>query len=203
MALEADALHLKTDVYTASGVGIGILLIKLTGLAILDSIVAILVALMISRKHGNYPKMLSTPCSMPSYRMRKKQRSKEILKAHSNQFIDYHKLKTRKSGNMKHIDFHITVPSNLTVEETHNIIGILKKAMNESLKNTRVDVHVDPYRKKKKTKEVQNLIVYEFAFLHLITLRKGAVRKIGENRLLSTAPSSISNRQVICIRRKF
>jgi cation diffusion facilitator family transporter len=42
MALEADALHLKTDVYTSVGVGTGILLIKLTGFVLLDSIVAIL-----------------------------------------------------------------------------------------------------------------------------------------------------------------
>ena len=50
MALEADALHLKTDVYTSLGVGFGILLIKITGFVILDSIVAILVALLIIKE---------------------------------------------------------------------------------------------------------------------------------------------------------
>ncbi|MBP2642113.1 MAG: Cobalt-zinc-cadmium resistance protein [Firmicutes bacterium] len=50
MALEADALHLKTDVYTSLGVGVGILLIKLTGFTVLDSIVAIMVALLIIKE---------------------------------------------------------------------------------------------------------------------------------------------------------
>lgn len=57
MALEADALHLKTDVYTSLGVGFGILLIKITGFVVLDSIVAILVALLIIKSTMNYAKM--------------------------------------------------------------------------------------------------------------------------------------------------
>ena len=58
MALEADALHLKTDIYTSLGVGIGILLIKLTGINILDSIVAIIVAFIIIKEAWNFAKML-------------------------------------------------------------------------------------------------------------------------------------------------
>ncbi|HEY5537091.1 MAG TPA: cation diffusion facilitator family transporter, partial [Acetobacterium sp.] len=50
MALEADALHLKTDIYTSLGVAAGIILIKLTGILVLDSIVAILVALLIIKE---------------------------------------------------------------------------------------------------------------------------------------------------------
>jgi cation diffusion facilitator family transporter len=146
MALEADSLHLKTDVYTALGVGIGILLIKLTGLRILDSIVAIIVALMIIKEAWELCK------SAFDYLLDSKLSDEEeavivkIISEHSDQFIDYHKLKTRKSGNKKHIDFHITVPPDLTVQESHEIIGSLKKDMNNALKNTRVNIHVDPYK---------------------------------------------------------
>lgn len=145
MALEADALHLKTDVYTAIGVGVGILLIKLTGLFILDSIAAIIVALMIIKEAWEL-------CvNAFNYLLDAKLSDEEeavvlrIINEHSNQFIDFHKLKTRKSGNKKHIDFHITVPADQTARETHDIIGSLKKDMNEALNNTRVNIHVDPY----------------------------------------------------------
>lgn len=47
---------------------------------------------------------------------------------------------------MKHIDFHITVDHQLTVAESHEIIGCFKKDMAEEFKHTRVSVHVDPYR---------------------------------------------------------
>lgn len=146
MALEADALHLKTDVYTALGVGIGILLIKLSGLSILDSIVAVIVALMIIKEAWELCK------NALDYLLDSKLTDKEeaevikIIREHSDQFIDYHKLKTRRSGNKKHIDFHITVSPTLTVKESHDIIGSLKKDMNDALKNTRVTIHVDPFK---------------------------------------------------------
>lgn len=148
MALEADALHLKTDVYTSFGVGIGIILIKLTNLYILDSIVAILVALLIikeawelTKKAVDYLLDIKLPDSEEA-------EIENIIKNHSNEFIDYHKLKTRQSGNVKHVDFHITVDPNLSVSEAHNIIGSLKKDINDKLKNTRVNIHIDPVKEK-------------------------------------------------------
>ena len=147
MALEADALHLKTDVYTALGVGIGILLIKLTGLSILDSIVAILVALMIIKEAWELCKSAFDFLLDSKLSDEEEEVVVKIIKKHSDQFIDFHKLKTRKSGNKRHIDFHITVRPDLTVLESHEIIGSLKKDMNNALKNTRVNIHVDPYKK--------------------------------------------------------
>ena len=41
IALEADAMHLRTDVYTSAGVFVGLLLIKLTCYTIIDPIAAI------------------------------------------------------------------------------------------------------------------------------------------------------------------
>ena len=145
MALEADALHLKTDVYTSLGVGVGILVIKLTGLIVLDSIVAILVALQIIKEAGVLCK------NAVDYLLDIKLSDSEeaeiikIIEEHSGQYIEYHKLKTRKSGNVKHIDFHIVVDSELSVRVTHEIIGSIKKDMCDRIGNTRVNIHVDPY----------------------------------------------------------
>lgn len=147
MALEADALHLKTDVYTSLGVSIGILLIKLTRLLILDSIVAILVALLIIKEAWELSKNAFDYLLDARLSNEEEAEIEKIIIEHSHQFIDYHKLKTRKSGNMKLIDFHIIVDPHLTVSETHDIIGSLKKDMNEQFKNTRVSIHIDPYKK--------------------------------------------------------
>lgn len=46
---------------------------------------------------------------------------------------------------MKHIDFHITVPYNMTIGEAHEIVGQIKKDMSDSLSDTRVSIHLDPY----------------------------------------------------------
>lgn len=146
MALEADALHLKTDVYTSLGVGIGIILIKITGFNILDSVVAMLVAVLIIKEAWELVK--NAVDYLLDIRLSDEEEAEieKIIEAHSSEFIEYHKLKTRKSGNKKHIDFHITVNPDVTVGEIHEIIGRLKKDMNEKFLNTRVSVHVDPYR---------------------------------------------------------
>lgn len=149
MALEADALHLKTDVYTALGVGIGILLIMITKLSILDSVVAILVAMLIVKEAFELCKNALGYLIDTKLPDEDEAKIKMIIEQNKDKFIDYHKLKTRKSGNMKHIDFHITVDPDLTVREAHNIIAILKKEMCDSLKNTRVNIHLDPYKEDK------------------------------------------------------
>ncbi|MGL4992139.1 MAG: cation diffusion facilitator family transporter [Sarcina sp.] len=144
MALQADALHLKTDVYTSAGVGIGILLITLTGIHSLDSIVAIAVALLIIKEaieliFNGFNEILDKRlCNEDEVEIKK------VIENFSNSYVDYHKLKTRKSGNVKHVDFHMTLNPDLTVKQAHDIIGHIKKAMNEKFKNTRVTIHIDP-----------------------------------------------------------
>lgn len=151
MALEADALHLKTDVYTSLGVGAGMLLIQLTGFIMLDSIVAILVAVLIITEAWKLCKNAFEYLIDVRLTDEEEQEINEliekVMKNYKRQLIDYHKLKTRKSGNKKHIDFHITLDPDLTVKEAHDIVGCLKKEMNERFLNTRVNIHIDPYRK--------------------------------------------------------
>lgn len=147
MALEADALHLKTDVFTSLGVGVGILLIKLTGLVILDSIVAIIVALLIIKEACHLCKNAFDYLLDSRLSDAEEAEIERIIKLYCDQFRDYHKLKTRKSGNIKHIDFHITLDNEITVKEAHDLVGCLKKAMSDQLKNTRVMIHIDPYKK--------------------------------------------------------
>ena len=156
MALEADALHLKTDVLTSLGVGLGILLIKITGLNILDSIVAMLVALLIIKESWNLCKNAVNYLLDVKLSDKEEELVEEVIKKHSHEFIDHHKLKTRKSGNMKHIDFHIVVDPDMTVKEAHEIIGSIKKDMCNTIKNTRVNIHVDPYRDPNEENQNQN-----------------------------------------------
>ena len=144
MALKADALHLKTDIYTSLGVGIGILLIKITNIHILDSIVAILVAFLIIKEAVELTKNGFDELIDKRLSDEEENEIKDIIERCKSEFIDYHKLKTRKSGNVKHIDFHITLDKNTTVKEAHDIIGDIKKEMNKSIKNSRVTIHIDP-----------------------------------------------------------
>ena len=148
MALEADALHLKTDVYTSLGVGFGILLIKITGFIMLDSLVAILVALLIIKEAWELCKNALE--HLIDVRLTDEEEKdideiiKKVIKIYETRLIDYHKLKTRKAGNKRHIDFHITLNPELTVKAAHDIVGCLKKEISAKFTNSRVNVHIDP-----------------------------------------------------------
>lgn len=147
MALEADSLHLKTDVYTSIGIGIGILLIKLTGLLILDPLIAIFVAFLIIKEAWHLSKNAFDYIIDSKLSDEEETEIRKIIQLYSHMFVDFHKLKTTKSGNLKLVDFHVSLEPDLTVMEAHELIGLLKKEINIRLKNTRVSIHIDPYQK--------------------------------------------------------
>ncbi len=144
VALEADALHHKTDVYTSLGVGLGLLLIKLTGIDVLDPIVAILVALLIIKESWVLCRHALNPLLDMKLPDEEEGKIEEIMNCYKDEIIDYHMLKTRKSGHMKYIEFHMTVSAELTVRESHDLCERIEKALEEALANTSVSIHIEP-----------------------------------------------------------
>ncbi len=146
IALEADALHLITDVYTSLGVAVGLILIKLTGLTILDPIVAILVALLITKEAFILCRNAFCPLIDTKLADEEEAKIKDVLNKYQEQIVDFHKLRTRKAGCLKYIDFHITVNPNLTVKESHDLTEEIEKDLEATITNTNVNIHIEPER---------------------------------------------------------
>lgn len=144
IALEADALHLKTDVYTSLGVGVGLLLIKITNIAILDPIVAICVACLIVKEAWELSRNAFMPLLDSSLPTEVEEKIKEVMEKYKEDIVDYHMLRTRKSGNIKYIDFHMTVQENLTVKESHDLTDKIEDDLENTIKNTSVNIHIEP-----------------------------------------------------------
>jgi cation diffusion facilitator family transporter len=141
IALEADALHLRTDVYTSVGVGIGLLLMWATGFTLLDPLIAIFVALFILKESFNllsraYSPLLDT--ALP------KEEIEKIEKLLLNMNIEYHELKTRRAGSHKFLDFHIELPSKMELGDVHQVCDEIEKELNETLPHLRINIHVEP-----------------------------------------------------------
>ena len=148
IALEADALHLKTDVYTSLGVAVGLVLIKITGLTILDPIVAILVALLIIKEAWSLCKSAFGPLLDTKLSDDDEARIRDTMERYSDKILDYHQLRTRKSGNIKYIDFHLTVSEELTVKESHELSDAMERELEAALKNTSINIHFEPGKAK-------------------------------------------------------
>lgn len=143
VALEADALHLKTDVYTALGVGIGLLLIWITKLNFLDPIVAILIAMFILKEAFGMLKSAFEPLLDASLSEEEIDIIENAVSDYKSEYCNYHNLRTRKSGSTKYIDLHLVVPENMSVKSAHNICDEIEENIEHSMKNTEVMIHLE------------------------------------------------------------
>jgi cation diffusion facilitator family transporter len=141
VALEADALHLKTDVYTSLGVAVGLGLIMLTGITWLDPVVAILVALFIIRESYQLLKRAFTPLLDTAWA------TEEIVELENklNRLdVHYHDLRTRVAGNYRFIDLHIEIPENVSVGSAHKYCDKIENELTNNYENLTVTIHVEP-----------------------------------------------------------
>jgi cation diffusion facilitator family transporter len=141
VALEADALHLKTDVYTSLGVAIGLGLIMLTGINWLDPVVAILVALFIIRESYQLLKRAFTPLLDTAWA------TEEIVELENKLDrldVHYHDLRTRVAGNYRFIDLHIEIPENVSVGSAHKYCDKIENELTNNYENLTVTIHVEP-----------------------------------------------------------
>ena len=145
IALEADALHLKTDVYTSAGVAFGLLLIWITGYHRLDPVIAILVALLILKEAVELFLKAYSPLLDVSLSHKELERVKSIIQRHCMGKVSYHGLRSRKAGNYNYLDFHLNLPENLTVKEAHQICDTIENDIKSNLKNTEVTIHVENF----------------------------------------------------------
>jgi len=151
IALEADALHLKTDVYTSAGVAVGLALIEITGYYVLDPVVAIMVALLIVKEAGTLCWEALQPLLDTRIPEQEEVIIREVLEERKKKdIIGFHNLKTRKSGPTRYVDFHLVLDSQMSVEESHNICDSIEEELGNNLPGATVHIHVEPDHEEKK-----------------------------------------------------
>jgi cation diffusion facilitator family transporter len=141
VALEADALHLKTDVYTSLGVAIGLGLILITKITWLDPVVAMLVALFIIKESFNLLSRAFTPLLDAAWGEGEIEELEKTLKKLN---VNYHDLRTRAAGNYRFIDLHIQIPEDVSVGSAHQYCDRIENELTRNYQNLTVNIHVEP-----------------------------------------------------------
>jgi cation diffusion facilitator family transporter len=143
LALEGDSRHLLSDVLTSGGVALGLLFAKYTGYELLDPLMAFLVSgviiIMGVRIIWKSVYGLMDP-STPLIA----DKIKQVLERHGSLYIDFHGLKTRKSGNNVYALLHLTVDPVLTVEKAHQLMDHLEEELEKELPEVTITIHVEP-----------------------------------------------------------
>jgi cation diffusion facilitator family transporter len=144
LALEADAYHLKTDVWTSLGVFIALGLIQITGVLVLDPLIALVVAAFIIHAAyditGRSTQGLLDK-SLPDAEIKLIER---VLKEHQSEFLNFHRLRARKVGPERQIDLHITVPAKISVKDGHDLVDHLEHEIKKELPKSVIVVHIEP-----------------------------------------------------------
>lgn len=146
VALKADAKHLSTDVYSSLGVLIGLILIKITGLVILDSLIAILVALIIFKTGISIVKETLNNLldgTLPDEDIK----IIENIINNCENIYGFTNLKSRKSGSNRDVDFTILCEESMTIKDCHNICDVLESKIQDTLPNTLITIHCEPYKR--------------------------------------------------------
>lgn len=144
LALEADAYHLLTDVWTSVGVIAALVLIHFTGYYWLDPLVAMVVAVFIIRTAFDITRRSTEGLldkTLPEQELRV---IESIIRRRESELLNFHKLRARKTGSDRQIDLHLVVPRYQSVKQSHDLVDELEKDICAALPNTSVVVHIEP-----------------------------------------------------------
>ncbi len=142
-ALEADALHLQADIWTSVGVLLGLVIIKMTGMAWMDPAIAILVAGVIFKAgYGMTKKSLYelTDISLPAD---EEQIIIDVIRTHP-EVISFHQLRTRRSGSRRLVDMHLIFYKEMHLNKAHTICDKIEEEIKAKLEFCDVVIHPEP-----------------------------------------------------------
>jgi cation diffusion facilitator family transporter len=144
IALESDAWHLRTDVFTSLGVFAGLVAIRVTGLTILDPIFAFGVALIIIKTAYDLTRKSLADLIDTRLPDKEEERIRRIICEHCTDYSNFHDLRTRRSGPERFIDLHLVVPKDLSVQQAHDIADHLESDLKFEFPRVSVTIHVEP-----------------------------------------------------------
>jgi len=144
IALEADAHHLFTDVWTSVGVILGVALTWLTDWLWLDPAIALLVAANIvwigwQLLHRSAAGLMDV--SLPDEKLKA---VNAVLDGYRLHGLEFHALRTRQAGTRTFVTLHVMVPGDWTVQAGHDWSERIESDIRQTVPNAHVTTHLEP-----------------------------------------------------------
>ncbi len=144
IALEADAAHLTTDVYTSLGVLMGLVVVRLTGLAILDAIVALAVLGLVVKTAYDITRKSVAGLMDVKLPTEEEALIKSCIEEHGRKVLGFHQMRTRKVGSQRHIDLHLVMDGDINLSNAHGMCDHLEEDIQSRLGDVSITIHVEP-----------------------------------------------------------
>jgi cation diffusion facilitator family transporter len=151
VALRADAWHLRTDVYTSAGVMIGLAIILAGNLLFpgvdlhwIDPLVAIGVALLIIKAAYKLTMESALDLMDASLPVEEEEDIRKHIMVFAPTVRGFHKLRTRKAGACRFVEFHVRVDAGMSVDESHRISDMMADSIKHHFPGTNITIHIEP-----------------------------------------------------------
>jgi len=144
IALEADARHLFTDVYTSAGVVVGLLLVPVTGWLWLDPLLAIGVALNILWEGGHLAWRSVDGLMDKAVEPDVRKQIDDALAQFAHHTIRFDHIVTRRAGQRRFVDVHMHMPANWTLGRAAALRTSVEQALMSAVPGLRASIQLLP-----------------------------------------------------------
>jgi len=144
MALQADARHLFTDVWTSAGVIAGLLAVGATGWQWLDPVIAIAVALNILREGWSLVAGSADALMDRAIEPEGQAQIKQVLEGFDHQTIRFDHVVTRRAGQRRFVDLHMHMPAAWTLGRAAAVRGEVEQALMSAVPGLRATIQLLP-----------------------------------------------------------
>lgn len=143
IALTADGKHVLSDSYTSLGVIVAVFLVLVTGVEILDPIIALGIGLhILLMGYRLVRKSVGGLMHETDERLLEKI-SSELITIKKSFWIDIHQLRFWRSGNLIFIDFHLILPFYFKIKESHQQEKIISRNLRKIIPGIETKIHFD------------------------------------------------------------
>lgn len=144
IALEGDARHLMTDVWTSAGVVVGVGLVAITSWQWLDPVVAIGVALNILREGATLMWKSSQGLMDEALEPEVMEEIEKTLAAFRHPTIRFDHISSRKSGQRRFVDLHMHMPASWTLGRAAAVRASVEQALMSAVPGLRATIQLLP-----------------------------------------------------------
>ncbi len=144
MALEADARHLFTDVWTSIGVVGGLVAVQLSGWLWIDPLVAIAVALNILREGVSLVRRSADGLMDQALEPDVRAEIERTLDVFRHQAIRFDHVHTRRAGQRRFVDLHMHMPSGWTLGRAAALRTSVEQALMSAVPGLRASIQLLP-----------------------------------------------------------
>ena len=144
MALEADARHLFTDVWTSAGVVLGLLAVMATGWQWLDPVIAIGVALNICREGGLLIWRSANGLMDEALEPEARAEVDKVLAEFAHNTIRFDHVASRRAGQRRFVDLHMHMPASWSLGRAAAVRASVEQALMAAVPGLRATIQLLP-----------------------------------------------------------